>query len=635
MISRLSVAVKAVNGWRAGRCPWRHSFRLAVGALIALLAGFCPVLAAGSAAAAATKVAVSPAAAAATKVTKPAISSVSPAEAAPGWQVTVHGRDFTGVTSVTFGGVAAKFTAVSSTKIEATVPGRATAGPLSVKNKAGQAKVAFTVTPVDSLVPGQAMTAGDSLTSSDGHYTVVMQDDGNLVEYVTGFDHPLWATNTAGHPGAYVVMQDDGNLVVYDGGTPLWASNTGGDDGAAFYVQTDANLVVYQGSKPVWASGSYDDTLQPGEYLKRGWFLESSDRHFTLIMQDDGNLVEYVTGFDHPLWASNTGGKTVTEAIMQDDGNLVVYDGGTPLWASNTGGDDGAAFYVQTDANLVVYQGSKPVWASGSYDDTLQPGEYLERGWYLTSGNGYQLIMQDDGNLVLYDSSTPLWASNTGGKTVTEAIMQDDGNLVVYDGSTPLWASNTGGHPGAYLIDQQDGNQVIYDNGKALWASNTAQGSGSTGGYPYANAVCYYGSAGGSHCEDPSDPGDEADWYDWGYWDGSTFDFYDSWGYEYRNCTSYVAWRLSTAGVNAALFRDLGNADQWIGSVSGKSGVVVNQTPSPGAVAVWDSPGVGHVAWVDSVSGGTVTVSDYNYAQTGAYAVHTISSAPTAYIHFP
>jgi surface antigen len=157
-------------------------------------------------------------------------------------------------------------------------------------------------------------------------------------------------------------------------------------------------------------------------------------------------------------------------------------------------------------------------------------------------------------------------------------------------------------------------------------------GEGSTGGYPYANAVCEFGSAGGQSCVNPSN---RNDLYDWGYWSGGTFEPYDQWGYEYRNCTSYVAWKLSTDGVSSSLFKDLGNADQWIGNVAGKAGVVVTRTPSVGAVAVWDSPGVGHVAWVESVNGATVTVSDYNYQETGNYDEHPIASTPTDYIDFP
>jgi surface antigen len=152
------------------------------------------------------------------------------------------------------------------------------------------------------------------------------------------------------------------------------------------------------------------------------------------------------------------------------------------------------------------------------------------------------------------------------------------------------------------------------------------------GGYPWAKAVCEYGARGGADCSDPRNAGDA---YNWGYWHGKQFDAADKWGYEYRNCTSYVAWRLSRAGVNAGLFADLGNASAWIGNVAGEPGVTVNHTASPGAIATWVSSGVGHVAWVDSVRGGHITVSDFNYDGTGVYGKHALGSTPTGYIHFP
>jgi hypothetical protein len=50
--------------------------------------------------------------------------------------------------------------------------------------------------------------------------------DGNLVIYQGGT--ALWASNTAGHPGAVLVDQQDGNQVIYQGGTALWASKSTG-----------------------------------------------------------------------------------------------------------------------------------------------------------------------------------------------------------------------------------------------------------------------------------------------------------------------------------------------------------------------------------------------------------------------
>jgi len=153
------------------------------------------------------------------------------------------------------------------------------------------------------------------------------------------------------------------------------------------------------------------------------------------------------------------------------------------------------------------------------------------------------------------------------------------------------------------------------------------------GGYPYASAACEYGASGGPRCVSPRDPDDL---YNWGYRRGPAFEGSDPWGYEYRNCTSYVAWRLSHAGVRAALFSDLGNASQWLAGVAGKPGMVVSHAPSPGAVAVWVvSSGVGHVAWVDSVRSSVVTVSDYNYAGTGAFDTHVVTTPPAGYIIFP
>jgi hypothetical protein len=38
---------------------------------------------------------------------------------------------------------------------------------------------------------------------------------------------PVWASNTVGHPGAFLIVQADGNVVIYDEqGVPLWAADT-------------------------------------------------------------------------------------------------------------------------------------------------------------------------------------------------------------------------------------------------------------------------------------------------------------------------------------------------------------------------------------------------------------------------
>jgi hypothetical protein len=52
----------------------------------------------------------------------------------------------------------------------------------------------------------------------------ILQTDGNLVLYgpnnAAGSAHPVWASNTAGHPGASIWFWSDG-VWIYDG-NPIW-----------------------------------------------------------------------------------------------------------------------------------------------------------------------------------------------------------------------------------------------------------------------------------------------------------------------------------------------------------------------------------------------------------------------------
>jgi surface antigen len=102
---------------------------------------------------------------------------------------------------------------------------------------------------------------------------------------------------------------------------------------------------------------------------------------------------------------------------------------------------------------------------------------------------------------------------------------------------------------------------------------------------------------------------------------------FDSWGEYNRECTSFVAWRLSSRNGFTMPFHD--NASGWKADAQAR-GYTVNSTPAVGAVA-WDS---GHVAWVAEVNGGNVTLEEYNYAYTGTYHTRVVASSAFQYIHF-
>ena len=104
----------------------------------------------------------------------------------------------------------------------------------------------------------------------------------------------------------------------------------------------------------------------------------------------------------------------------------------------------------------------------------------------------------------------------------------------------------------------------------------------------------------------------------------------DSWGLWNRECTSFVAYRLSS--VNGyELPRAYGNATSW-GTHARSQGIRVDNTPGLGSVA-WNS--FGHVAWVSNVLGNSVEIEEYNYGYTGAYHRRVIPvSSVTGFIHF-
>ena len=154
-----------------------------------------------------------------------------------------------------------------------------------------------------------------------------------------------------------------------------------------------------------------------------------------------------------------------------------------------------------------------------------------------------------------------------------------------------------------------------------------------TGSYPWANAPCLYGS--GVTCGD----------YNWGYpYGGSSPPFgapfgpYDPWGYQYRNCTSYVAWKIasiSTSPIINSLLSGLGNAAQWPSNVPGNW---IDSSPRVNDAAVDPNvaAGQGHVMFVTAVNpDGTINVSQYNVVP-GEYSTATeMSTSGLTFIHFP
>src|SRR6476659_4140471 len=118
----------------------------------------------------------------------------------------------------------------------------------------------------------------------------------------------------------------------------------------------------------------------------------------------------------------------------------------------------------------------------------------------------------------------------------------------------------------------------------------------------------------------------------------------DPWQFYNRECTSWVAWRLNSE--NQVAFTDYwqgvhwGNASNWRNAARSLN-IPVDDNPTRGAVAWWSAGSAGssrgHVAWVQTVSDGAITIEEYNYLRAGFYDTRTISRSssmwPSGFIH--
>ncbi|WP_024377583.1 SH3 domain-containing protein [Streptococcus suis] len=108
-------------------------------------------------------------------------------------------------------------------------------------------------------------------------------------------------------------------------------------------------------------------------------------------------------------------------------------------------------------------------------------------------------------------------------------------------------------------------------------------------------------------------------------------DAVDPWRLYTRQCTSFVAFRLSKVNgfeIPAAY----GNADAW-GHRARREGYRVDMNPAIGAVAWWTSPM--HIAWVSSIQGDMVEIEEYNYGTRYTYNRRLIhKNSVSGYIHF-
>ena len=166
--------------------------------------------------------------------------------------------------------------------------------------------------------------------------------------------------------------------------------------------------------------------------------------------------------------------------------------------------------------------------------------------------------------------------------------------------------------------------QQILENIKLFGGSQPGIPGG--GGYPWGNAYCLWTGKVGGSCYN----------YDWVF----NSEPWDPWGYGYRNCTSWVAYKLALDGKSG--FTYLGDAANWPSGAQAR-GIPVSYGGGAraGDVAVNPNGYYGHTMYVEAVTGdGKVVVSDYNRLGDGLYRgpdggnANVLSQSGLVFVHF-
>lgn len=220
------------------------------------------------------------------------------------------------------------------------------------------------VTPIEgtTIVPaGTTLSAGQSVLSPNGLYTLELNTAGELVEQMGS--RVMWSTGTVGAPGDEAVMQPDGNFVLYSSTeTPLWSSGTS-LPGAALSVGDNGALEVSGPTGVLWSVKPASNSVLSGDTLQPTQKIVSPNGMYQLDMQVDGNLVEYTAG--RALWSTKTH-KPGASAFLGLSGNLRILTGtGRLVWASHGKPALDTQLQLLNNGALVIVTAKSIRWTNG------------------------------------------------------------------------------------------------------------------------------------------------------------------------------------------------------------------------------------------------------------------------------
>ncbi len=326
----------------------------------------------------------------------PTVHSFSPFGGPAGMEVTFTGKNFIGVTSVTFNNINASFTVVNATTIKATVPPGNVSGPIRIANSMKASTSSRNFIASSYSVPGyeNPCTSGDYINNFSLH-TLVNNNSGCNGQTANYINYEGTGTNTTQLlRGQSYTISMQSNPVLSEG-FGVWIDYNNDKD------FEDAGEFVYH--SPTAGKGVFTGTITVPSNVSTGLRrMRVRTKYYAVVAANEsyttftvGETEDYTITIADPVvttsqWNKRFGGNTTdnfSQVIRTSDGGYLL--GGysaSPIGGDKTQGSQGGNDFwiVKTDAS-----GNKQ-WDKrfgGSGADHLNALIATSDGGYLLGGN--------------------------------------------------------------------------------------------------------------------------------------------------------------------------------------------------------------------------------------------------------
>lgn len=326
----------------------------------------------------------------------PNISNFTPSKGPVGVTVVLSGSYFTGATSVTFNGITALFTVVSSSSISTTVPVGATTGPVVVTTPGGSDEVPYIVLSAPTIT---------SFTPTIGNTGTVVTITGTNLSYVTAVTFNGLAATAVNGKNATTILAtapsgvSSGKIAV----TTMGGTVTSSADFIVVPPPTITNFTPTAGAykTEVTLTGMHltdvTSVTVNGEVATRVTIL--SDTVLTFIVPSGASTGKIsVTGPGGTTFSNDD----ITISIVTGSTRINPKDQAVMVWVS------GATFTMGTDYGTSEYPTTQQVTLSGYWIYKYEVTVAQYRQFCSETGN----IMPPAPNIYLHDYS---WIHNWGG----------------------------------------------------------------------------------------------------------------------------------------------------------------------------------------------------------------------------